>query len=340
MEGVEKLQGVPDLMRELKDILYRERFKSLLVFDVDHLRQINEAQGKGAGDKVLDAIADFVTANEWNGYRVGGDEFAVIFESDDPRADNIPSAIPALIASQTDIQATVSCGGIKNPGKEYGMDAQMAEVIFSTAQRVLARVKQDEVERVVWLQEEPADEDMDLTDLSLGFFRELARVNAALAKQMALESRTDFLTGLYNRRGFEEVYARMVQRSVHNGQPLTIYYMDSDSLKTINDTKGHDAGDRFIVDLSRVLNDMLRGSDLLSRWAGDEFAAVVENASKERALAIAQRLNAAIAERTEGTMSIGVYHGVPDSSEEALKMADEALYRVKERGKNDVELAV
>ena len=93
-------------------------------------------------------------------------------------------------------------------------------------------------------------------------------------------------------------------------------------------------------DLSRVLNDMLRGSDLLSRWAGDEFAAVIENASKERALSIARRLNGSIAERTEGTMSIGVYHGVPNTADDALKKADEALYRVKERGKNDIELAI
>ena len=66
---------------------------------------------------------------------------------------------------------------------------------------------------------------------------------------MTLESRTDFLTGLYNRRGFEAVFTRMVRRSNRNGNPLALYYIDSDSLKAINDNKGHDAGDRFIVDL-------------------------------------------------------------------------------------------
>lgn len=215
----------------------------------------------------------------------------------------------------------------------------MAEIVFSTAQRVLTRVKRAGRERVLWLSEETLKDDVDLTDISLKFFREIARINAALAKQMALESRTDFLTGLYNRRGFEEVFERMVQRAQRNKQPLALYYMDSDSLKTINDSKGHDAGDRFIVDLSRVLNVMLRGSDLLSRWAGDEFAAVIENASRERALEIARRLNGSIAERTEGTMSIGIYHGVPKSAEDVLKKADDALYRVKDRGKNDIELA-
>ena len=64
----------------------------------------------------------------------------------------------------------------------------------------------------------------------------------------------------------------------------------------------------------------------MSRWAGDD-------ASRERALEIAQRLNEAIAERTEGTMSIGIYHGVPESAEDTLKKADDALYRVKNRGK-------
>ncbi|MDP6041992.1 MAG: diguanylate cyclase [Candidatus Latescibacteria bacterium] len=339
MDSAKKLPGVPDLLRDLKDILYRERFEALLVFDIDHLRQINQSQGEEAGDRVLDTIADYIAANEWNGFRIGGDEFAVIFETDDPRARKLTSSLPALIAGQTGIHATISGGGVKTPGQEYGLQPQMAEIVFSTAQRVLTRVKQAGRERLIWLADDAVVDDVDLTDLSLKFFREVARFNAALAKQMALESRTDFLTGLHNRRGFEEVFQRMVLRAQRNEQPLALYYMDSDSLKIINDSKGHDAGDRFIVDLSRVLNDMLRGSDLLSRWAGDEFAAVIGNASQKRALEIARRLNGAIAERTEGTMSIGIYHGVPESAEEALKKADDALYQVKARGKNDIQLA-
>ena len=66
---------------------------------------------------------------------------------------------------------------------------------------------------------------------------------------------------------------------------------------------------------------------------------MVENTPRARAYAIARRLNRAVDERTEGTISIGVYHGVPESTEDALRKADAALYRVKNRGKNDIELA-
>ena len=240
-----------------------------------------------------------------------------------------------MIADQTGLR--VSCGGIKISNEDYGLQPQMSGIIFSTAQCVLARAQQHAIPHVVWLTEKSTED--ALSDISLNFFREIARINAARVHRMTLESRTDFLTGLYNRRGFEAVFTRMVRRANRNGKPLALYYIDSDSLKAINDSKGHDAGDRFIADLAQVLNDMLRGSDLLSRWAGDEFAAVVENTSRARAYAIARRLNRAVDERTEGTISIGVYHGVPKSMEDAFRQADAALYRVKNRGKNDIELA-
>lgn len=309
------------LMHALNDMLYRGRFGALLIFGVDPHAPPSADGARNASD----SIADFIPRHE--GFCLGDGTFAALFDPD--AASEIPPSLPAMIARQTGM--SVSCGGVKTPGEAYGLHPQMSAIIFSTAQRVVARARG--AERVVWLAEESA------SDLALDFFREMARINAALVQKMTLESRTDFLTGLYNRRGFEAVFARMVQRAIRNGRPLALFYMDSDSLKAINDAKGHDAGDRYIVDLSRVLNDMLRGSDLLSRRAGDEFVAAIENASRERAYTIARRLNRAIAERTEGTISIGVYYGVPKSAEHAFRKADEALYRVKNRGKNDVELA-
>ncbi len=319
--------GALDLMHALNDALYRERFEALLILGVDR-RSVH------AGN-AINSIANFIPGR--GGVRIGDDTFAVLFDADGAGVHEIPPSLPAVIAGQTGMP--VYCGGLKTPGKKYGMHPLMSELIFFTAQRVFAQAKQNASERVVWLTEELGEDAFYLADIALNFFREVARINAALVKKMTLESRTDFLTGLYNRRGFEAVFARMVQRAVRNGQPLAVYYIDSDSLKAINDRKGHDAGDRFIVDLSRALSDMLRGSDLLSRWAGDEFVAAIENASRARALAIARRLNRAIAERTEGTISIGIYYGVPKSAEHALGKADEALYRVKNRGKDDIEMA-
>lgn len=326
------LPGASDLKRALVDILYRRQFGALLIFGIDPPNQV-PGDNMGQVLKVLNSIV--IPAPK--SFHITDDKVAVLFDADDARVREIPSSLPAVIAEQTGHR--VSCGGLKISSEDYGLHPQMSEIIFSTAQCVLARAQQHAIPHVVWLTEKSAEDILYLTDISLNFFREIARINAARVQRMTLESRTDFLTGLYNRRGFEAVFTRMVRRSNLNGKPLALYYIDSDSLKAINDNKGHDAGDRFIVDLAQVLNDMLRASDLLSRWAGDEFAAVVENTSRARAYAIARRLNRAIDERTEGTISIGVYHGVPKSMEDAFRQADAALYRVKNRGKNDIELA-
>ena len=326
------LPGATDLKRALVDILYRRQFGALLIFSID---PFNRASGDNIGQalKVLNSIV--IPTPE--SFHITDDKIAVLFDADEARVREIPSSLPAVIAEQTGHR--VSCGGVKISSEDYGLHPQMSEMIFSTAQCVLARAQQHALPHVVWLTEKSAEDILYLTDISLNFFRKIARINATRVQRMTLESRTDFLTGLYNRRGFEAVFTRMVRRANRNGNPLALYYIDSDSLKAINDSKGHDAGDRFIVDLAQVLNDMLRASDLLSRWAGDEFAAVVENTSRARAYAIARRLNRAVDERTEGTISIGVYHGVPKSMEDAFRQADTALYRVKNRGKNDIELA-
>ncbi|MYD62293.1 MAG: GGDEF domain-containing protein [Gemmatimonadetes bacterium] len=330
--GTKALPDASDLKRALVDVLYRRHFGALLIFGIDPL---NRAHGDNVSQtlKVLNSIAEFIPAPE--SFHITDDKIAVLLNADDACVHEIPSSLPAVIADQTGLR--VYCGGIKISSEDYGLHPQMSEMIFSTAQCVLARAQQHAIPQVVWLTEKSTED--ALSDISLNFFREIARINAALVQRMTLESRTDFLTGLYNRRGFEAVFTRMVRRANRNGKPLALYYMDSDSLKAINDGKGHDAGDRFIADLAQVLSDMLRGSDLLSRLAGDEFAAVVENTSRARAYAIARRLNRAVDERTEGTISIGVYHGVPESTEDALRKADAALYRVKNRGKNDIELA-
>lgn len=331
------LPGAPELLNGLKDVLYRNRFDALLLFDIDHFQQVNQAHGRDVGDRVLETVAGFMADNQWRGYRIGGDEFGVIFSGGPEVACDVLNALPHHISENAGVPTTISGGGIVHPGQDFGLDSAVAEVLFSTAQHLLRRSKQVGRDQVLWLTE-PLSDEVDLADIALTFYKGLAQVNAALAKEMAVESRTDFLTGLHNRRGFEDIYERMAKRSQRSGRPLALLYMDSDSLKTINDTHGHDAGDRFIVDLARVLSDLLRGNDLVSRWGADEFAAVVENTTREKALSIAERLHQAISERTEGTMSIGMFYGVPSSPEEALKKADEALYRVKGRGKNDIEM--
>lgn len=334
------LPGAKELHEGLKKALFEDRFEALLLFDVDNFQQINTTKGVETGDQIIALIESLISEKGWKGYRIGGDEFGLIlrggegfFEGEDFRI-----GISLLIREKTGLQVTISGGGIKHPGKDFGLDLRTEEILFSTARQLLLQSKKQGRDQVLWLPDGPVDS-ADTMKIVVTFYKELARINVALAKQMEIESRTDFLTGLYNRRGFEDIFRRLTEASRRNHNPIALLYMDSDTLKQINDSKGHDAGDRFIIDISRVLGDVVRGSDFVSRWGSDEFAVIMDNPTKEKALALARRIHRAIADRTEGTVSIGVYCGVPQSTEEAVKKADQALYKVKRRGKDGIELA-
>ena len=155
-------------------------------------------------------------------FSIAKNKIAVLFDADDARVHKIPSSLPAVIAEQTGLR--VSCGGVKISSEDYGLYPQMSDMIFSTAQCVLARAQQHAIPDVVWLTEKSAEDILYLTDISLNFFREIARINAARVQRMTLESRTDFLTGLYNRRGFEAVFTRMVRRANRNGPPRALLH--------------------------------------------------------------------------------------------------------------------
>lgn len=334
------LPGAKELHEGLKKAIFEDCFEALLLFDIDGFHQINVTRGIETGDQILALIGASILERGWRGYRIGGDEFGLILRDREETFDGegFRGGISLLIREKTGLQVTISGGGIRHPGKDFGLDPRTEELLFSTARQLLLQSKKQGRDRILWLPDEPVDSG-DIMKIMVTFYKELARINVALAKQMEVESRTDFLTGLYNRRGFEDIFRRLAEASRRNNNLIALLYMDSDTLKQINDSKGHDAGDRFIIDISRVLGDVVRGSDFVSRWGSDEFAVIMNHTTQEKALALARRIRRAISDRTEGTMSIGVYCGVPQNTEEAVKKADEALYAVKRRGKDGIELA-
>jgi diguanylate cyclase (GGDEF)-like protein len=115
--------------------------------------------------------------------------------------------------------------------------------------------------------------------------------------------------------------------------------IDVDGFKDVNDTYGHQAGDRLLVGLARALEEALRHGDELYRIGGDEFVAVIEVNRPEEAVRIAERLTEA-ARRTGRTISVGVALPRPgESAELTLRRADQALYAVKRHGRDGVRLA-
>jgi diguanylate cyclase (GGDEF)-like protein len=157
----------------------------------------------------------------------------------------------------------------------------------------------------------------------------------------------DPLTGMFNRRGFSEATARMIEREVKAGRPITVMIFDIDHFKSINDRFGHPAGDEILKLFAGVISNTLRISDLSGRIGGEEFAAMLP-CNLEEALHAAERVREAFA--TCGiaiddapvvtTVSIGVAGGPAGTELDVLlAAADTALYQAKRAGRNRVQAA-
>jgi diguanylate cyclase len=154
----------------------------------------------------------------------------------------------------------------------------------------------------------------------------LARVNSRLRRQLT----TDPLTGLLNRAGFAVASERVRALAERDGKPVAIALIDLDGFKRVNDQRGHAAGDTLLVDLGRAWRAELRGSEVLARFGGDEFALVMAGAGPEGAEEALGRLRLADAAR----WSAGVVAWEPgETLDRALARADAELYRAKRAGR-------
>ena len=163
----------------------------------------------------------------------------------------------------------------------------------------------------------------------------------------------DGLTGIYNRRHFDEVLLAEWKRSIRTQKPLSLLLIDVDHFKKLNDRYGHPEGDECLKKIAQQLSTILRrSSDILARYGGEEFAAILPETSKESARLIADAMRLSIEEikiKNEGakatgvvTVSIGVCSENATLSrpvDELLSAADAALYRAKKQGRNRVQFA-
>ncbi len=200
-------------------------------------------------------------------------------------------------------------------------------------------------------------------------YRELARLHGQLAasQQALLRSEgqlreanallselsiRDGLTGLYNRRRFDQVFDMEWRRSLRSMRPLALLMIDVDHFKDLNDTYGHQRGDDCLREIARVLEDQpRRGHDMVARFGGEEFAVLLPGADVPGALRIAENVRRAVEgqrlehKRSETgpwvTVSVGVSSRTPqvgETPETMLYDADMALYMAKQLGRNRVEI--
>jgi len=156
----------------------------------------------------------------------------------------------------------------------------------------------------------------------------------------------DFLTGAYNRRYFFETGNLILKKATRNKSDIALAMIDIDKFKQINDTYGHDVGDMVICEVVNVLNKLLRMSDLMARFGGEEFCIILDGISREDTMKLFEKIRLELSESTltidsniiNYTVSIGVYHGAVMELDEMVKFSDNALYDCKENGRDQIKL--
>ncbi len=166
----------------------------------------------------------------------------------------------------------------------------------------------------------------------------LSRETARLTRRLRHEASHDPLTGLLNRRGWEQAAARDLAHAARKGESLTTVLLDLDRLKSINDELGHDAGDRVLCETGERLAAAFRGEDVIARVGGDEFAVLLLGSNPDDTFGAVERLRTATPET--GSFSAGIAVGRADESlEDLMARADLALYEAKSAGRGTARLA-
>jgi diguanylate cyclase (GGDEF)-like protein len=164
-----------------------------------------------------------------------------------------------------------------------------------------------------------------------------ARVETSAALELASH---DPLTGLANRRGFDEQYQKLCTaiRGNRQGDPRkgSLLMLDLDHFKLVNDTHGHLEGDSVLRTVADTITGQVREDDTVARLGGEEMGVLLPNASAADAVQVAEKIRAAIKDGSEVTVSIGVAAIDADQPAQSIEYADAAVYRAKENGRDQV----
>jgi diguanylate cyclase (GGDEF)-like protein len=167
---------------------------------------------------------------------------------------------------------------------------------------------------------------------------ELVRVNAALK----IKATTDPLTTLYNREYFNHCLKNEMERSKRYGTSLSLIVFDIDRFKKVNDTFGHLSGDTVLIELSFLCLSIIRDSDILARWGGEEFIILAPENAKMAIVPFAEKLRKLIEKysfsiKTQVTCSFGVTEYIArETKDDFINRADQALFKAKQSGRNKV----
>jgi diguanylate cyclase (GGDEF)-like protein len=175
--------------------------------------------------------------------------------------------------------------------------------------------------------------------------------NALQLRRAEALSVTDDLTQLYNSRYMNQVLRRESKRASRSGRPLSLLFMDLDGFKSVNDSHGHLAGSKALVEAAAVIRGSARETDIVARFGGDEFSIMLPDTGSEGAAAVGERVRERISAhpflagdglslRLTASVGVATLPDVAASAEELVRAADMAMYQVKDTGKNGVRIAL
>ena len=208
------------------------------------------------------------------------------------------------------------------------------DIDFNFSDEILDEIQQN-IQSIIENFDVPEDNKLDV----------IRKINFMYTKTKEL-SITDALTGLYNRRYFEQCADREFLRAARYKSDLTFAIVDIDFFKKINDTYGHLCGDKILKEVAFLLNESFRKTDIVFRYGGEEFVVILTETNAEAARIPLERLREKIelnyfkfkTQDLKVTISLGYSSDVEEAEDapELLSFADAALYRAKENGRNRV----
>jgi diguanylate cyclase (GGDEF)-like protein len=319
---------------------------------VEMIRAVNASlEPERVADAIVARFGDWIPAPGWL--------VAASDEGTKPRIITTRALTAALETSAQAVGAWVLRTGTLFCSADTSLDKRLARSESEAAAAVIGfplECRGRTIGALVAIDRVPASREPKFAAATLAVFRAvlepgaIALDNALRMQRAEALSVTDDLTQLYNSRYLSQVLRRETKRASRNGRPLSLLFIDLDGFKSINDSHGHLFGSSALVEAAAVIRICARETDIVARFGGDEFALVLPDTGSEGAVAVGERVRDKIAVHnflhTQGlditlTVSVGVAT-LPDvaaSAEQLIQAADEAMYWVKDHGKNGIHVA-
>ena len=241
------------------------------------------------------------------------------------------SELQKKVYNLKEINTIIYITGLKQENLVLYHKTEYLDLYTSVLDQFMGLLKSKNQHSMLWMDE--ISEKGIGSDILLEYNKNLTQLLLQKIKDLEKENRIDHLTGLLNRRGFDEIYGKMKNLAKRKGFMVGLIFLDSDSLKIFNDTQGHEAGDEFIKKIANILRYEVRMSDFISCWGGDEFAIILEDTDPESLYNLAERIRHQINKKTQGSVSIGCACDYMEK-DTLFQKADISLNKAKLNGKN------